>query len=163
MAAQETRCETVPEKDMTIKNTFLALISALVLTAPTALAKEQGEPPAPGSGGAGANAKANLASDLYADGKRRYESKDFKVALERFNTVVELDPKCIGGFYYRGLTNRQLGKKEAAKVDFKKAAAMTASSAEEYDLRGKSKQECGQTGAAEADFSKARELSKKAG
>ena len=148
---------------MLTKNTFLALISALVLTAPTALAKETVEPPAPGSGVAGANAKANLASDLYADGKRRYESKDYKVALERFNTVVELDPKGIGGFYYRGLTNRQLGKREAAKLDFKKAASMTANSAEDYDLRGKSKQECGQTGAAEADFSKARELSKKAG
>lgn len=163
MAIQETRGETVPEKVMTIKNTFVAVISALVLTAPVALAKDSAEPPAPGSGAAGTNAKANLAGDLYADGKRRYESKDFKVALERFNTVVQLDSKCIGGFYYRGLVNRQLGKSEAAKVDFKKAAAMTATTAEEYDLRGKSKQECGQTGAAEADFSKARELAKKSG
>lgn len=148
---------------MTIKNTLVALVSAVVLSAPVAIAKDQTEPPAPGSGVAGANAKANLAGDLYADGKRRYESKDFKVAMERFNTVVQLDAKCIGGFYYRGLTSRQLGKSEAAKIDFKKAASMTATSAEDYELRGKAKQECGQTGAAEADFSKARELSKKAG
>lgn len=148
---------------MSIKTSVVALVGALVLSTPSVFAKDVKEPAAPGSGVAGVNAKANLAGDLYADGKRRLDNKDWEGALKRFNTVVQLDPKSLGGFYYRGVVLKQLGKAEAAKKDFKAAAALTASTAEDYDLRGKANTECGQQTAAAADFAKAKALLKKAG
>jgi len=142
------------------KTNLVALMSALVISAPVAIAKDVKEPPAPGSGVAGDNAKAILAGNLYADGKRKYDAKDFAGALERFNTVVQLDAKSLGGFYYRGLTQKKLGKADAAKKDFKKATGMTATTAEEFDIRGKAYEECGQKAQAQADFAKAKSMSK---
>jgi tetratricopeptide (TPR) repeat protein len=135
-------------------------ISALLLSCPTAFAKDVNEPPAPGSMVADGNAKASLASDLLTDAIKRYGTNGFAEALKHLNTVVQLEPKNITALYYRGLTNRKLGKSDAAKKDFKAATAIKASTAEQYDVRGKAFQECGQTSLADADFAKAKSLKK---
>ena len=148
---------------MSIKTNLVALMSVLVLSSPCALAKEIAEPPAPGSGGGDENAKAVLAKNLYSDGVRRYNNKEYDVALKRLNTACELDSKCIGAFYYRGMTYKKLGKADAARKDFKTATGLTAYTIEDFELRGKSFDECGNKTAANSDYAKAKALAKKVG
>ena len=131
-----------------------------MLSSPSAFAKDIKEPPPPGGQDTDINAKAVLAKNLLTDGIKRYGSNDFTTALKRLNTVVDLDPKNICGFYYRGMTNKKLGKAEAAKKDFKSATALNASSAEEFESRGKAFLESGQKAQGDADLAKAKSLKK---
>lgn len=141
---------------MSIKSNLVILISSLILSCPAAFAKEVKEPPAPGSEVIDTGAKLTLAKDLLADGIKQYNAKEFAAALKRLDTVVGLEPKNLSAIYYRGLTNKSLGKNDAAKKDFKAATTLDASTAEDLNLRGKAFQECGQKAKADADFAKAK-------
>lgn len=143
---------------MSIKSNLVILISSLILSCPTAFAKDVQEPPAPGSNVIDTGAKLTLAKDLLADGIKKYNAKDYSVALKRLDTVVGLEPKNISALYYRGMTNKSLGKNDAAKKDFKTATTLGASTAEDLKLRGKAFQECGEKAKADADFAKAKTL-----
>lgn len=142
---------------MSIKSNLVILISSLMLSSPVAFAKDVQEPPAPGSGNDGVG-KLILAKDLLADGIKQYNAKDYATALKRFDTVVGMEPKNLSAFYHRGLTNKSLGKADAAKKDFKTATTLDASTAEDFELRGKAFQECGQKAKADADFAKAKTI-----
>lgn len=145
---------------MSKKKTLVMLASSLILSAPAAIARDAKEPLPPGSEVSGDNAKAILAGNLLADGIRRYGANEYADALKRFNTVIDLDAKRLGAYYYRGLTQKKLGKTAAAKKDFKAATALTPTTAEEYDLRGKAFEEMGLKTEARADFKRAKAMTK---
>ncbi len=142
---------------MSIKSNLVILLSSLILSSP-AFAKDVKEPPAPGSEASDTGAKLTLAKDLLADGIKQYNAKEYTVALKRLDTVIGMEQKNLAAFYYRGLTNKGLGKNDAAKKDFKTATTLDAPTAEDLKLRGKAFQECGQKAKADADFAKAKTL-----
>lgn len=143
---------------MSIRSYLVVLMMSLMLSVSSALAKDVKEPLGPGTGGTEGIVKLNLASDLLADGIKQYNAKDFAVALKRLDTAVGLEPANLAAIYYRGLTNKKLGKAEAAKKDFTTATGLEAKTKEDLNLRGKAFQECGQKTKAEADFAKAKTL-----
>jgi tetratricopeptide (TPR) repeat protein len=145
---------------MSIKSNLVIALTSLVLASPGAFAKDVKEPPAPGSTGGDVTAKVTMSSDLLAAGIKSFEKNKNDEALKQFNSVLGLDEKNLCALYYRGLTNKKLGKQEAAKKDFKAATALPAVTADEYEARGKSFQHCGDKTKADADLDKARSLKK---
>ncbi|MFN4150613.1 MAG: hypothetical protein ACK4IX_06695, partial [Candidatus Sericytochromatia bacterium] len=52
------------------------------------------------------------------------ELKEFEKASLDFSKYIELEPKDSNGFYLRGLSYEELGKKDIAKKDYIKACEM---------------------------------------
>ncbi|MFY0577639.1 tetratricopeptide repeat protein [Cystobacter fuscus] len=83
---------------------ILALVGVLVV-APMALAQGSGGSPKPSAGKTAARAL-----EVYEQGKRLYDAKNYAGALERFDQAAAIEPDKARWQYNRGLALRKLGR-----------------------------------------------------
>jgi tetratricopeptide (TPR) repeat protein len=65
-------------------------------------------------------------------GRERFQQKNYKGALEDFNSAILLNPKEANAYYYRGLILRTLGDTLGAVLDFDRALELNPRNASAY-------------------------------
>ncbi len=87
--------------------------------------------------------KSAAVKEFLDQGVLKYEHKDYKGAIEKFNLVLRLSPSDVDALVFRGQSKYMLLQYKDAMVDFDKAIVLQPEYAEAYDLRGLCKAELG--------------------
>ncbi|HOY31709.1 MAG TPA: hypothetical protein PKW80_07510 [Bacteroidales bacterium] len=91
-----------------------------------------------------ANMDKSVALKEFLDsGISRYEQKDYKGAIEKFNIALRISPTDVDALVFRGQSKYMLMQYKDAMEDFNKAIVLQPEFAEAYDLRGLCKAELG--------------------
>lgn len=87
--------------------------------------------------------KSKAVKEFLDQGIARYEQKDYKGAIEKFNMALRLSPTDADVLVFRGQSKYMLMQYKDAMDDFNKAIDLQSEYAEAYDLRGLCKAELG--------------------
>lgn len=88
----------------------------------------------------------------------QYVLKNYELAINDYNIVIELDSNYIGAYINRGEARKQLGNIEQALDDYNKVIEIDSDFSEAYYNRGMAKYFLGDESGACIDWSKAMEL-----
>lgn len=99
------------------------------------------------------------ATNSMYNAKAKFESKDYRGAIEDFSKVLALDPKYPLAYAYRGHSKVNLGDFAGAIEDFTKAVELRPNFDAAYVDRGRAKIFSGEYKGAIADFTRALEIS----
>lgn len=91
--------------------------------------------------------------------KAKFESRDYKGAIEDFDKIISLDPKYTVAYAYRGHSKVNIEDYAAAIEDFDKAVELNPKFDAAYVDRGRAKSLSGDYRGAIVDFTKAIEIS----
>ncbi len=95
------------------------------------------------------------ATNSMYNAKAKFESKDFRGAIEEFNKVITLDPRYTIAYAYRGHSKAKLADYPGAIEDFNKAIELNPRFDAAYVDRGYAKSVAGDYEGAQADFTEA--------
>lgn len=87
--------------------------------------------------------KSKAVKEFLDQGVYKYEQKDYKGAIEKFNMALRLSPTDADALVFRGQSKYMLMQYKDAVDDFNKAIDLQSEYAEAYDLRGICKAELG--------------------
>lgn len=87
--------------------------------------------------------KSKAVKEFLDMGVYKYEQKDYKGAIEKFNMAIRLSPTDADALVLRGQSKYMLMQYKDAMDDFSKAIDLQSEYAEAYDLRGLCKAELG--------------------
>jgi tetratricopeptide (TPR) repeat protein len=64
------------------------------------------------------------ATASFSRGKFRYQTENYQLAIEDFNTAIDLNNRYIEAIYYRGLAWKKLADLELARIDLQYALSL---------------------------------------
>lgn len=67
-------------------------------------------------------ASQRSADDFFSDGFTQLNSQDYKGAIDSFNQAIHINPNDAIAHYYRGISRTEIGDKQGATEDYRKAA-----------------------------------------
>jgi putative GTP pyrophosphokinase len=91
-------------------------------------------------------------------GMARFASKDHTRALSDFTDAVTTDPRNARGYFYRGITHRQLGNRSEALADLDRSLGIDPYNVEALRSRGELLLALGRTDEADDDIRRLREI-----
>ncbi|MDG1702552.1 MAG: tetratricopeptide repeat protein [Opitutae bacterium] len=102
--------------------------------------------------------KRKQAEALLNKGNEAYQKKDYKKAIDLYTQAIELDPKYVKAYIYRGILRGELGDHQGAIKDLAQAIHLDSKSVKAYIYRGNSRGELGDHLGAIEDYTQAIDL-----
>ena len=107
----------------------------------------------------GCGEKAGQAEALFKSGQQRYDRGDWTGAIADLTRALELDPKLIGAYDYRGCAHTRTGDWAGAIGDFDRLIQLDPKDSAAHEKRALAKSGRGDVEGASADLNQAIELS----
>jgi tetratricopeptide (TPR) repeat protein len=95
------------------------------------------------------------ANTYYKEGLEKYNNKDFRGAIEDYNSAIKINPNYANAYIGRGLARSDLGDKQAAIEDYNSAIKINPNYALAYYNRGIVRSDLGDKQAAIEDYTQA--------